>query len=63
MNIPDPSHATSAKDASADEAWIQIVADKIKSIQIGFIHIKVHEGQVVLIEATEQTKFNLHHKT
>jgi hypothetical protein len=52
-----------SSDRPPEPAWVRVVNEKIKAIRLGFIVIKVHDGQVVLVEATEQTKFDLNPKT
>jgi hypothetical protein len=42
-----------------DPAWTRVVVQKVRSLRYGSVHIKVHDAQVVLVEATEQTRFEL----
>lgn len=42
-----------------EEAWTRLVLQKARGLRFGSIQIKIHEAQVVLIEATEQTRFEL----
>ncbi len=41
------------------QAWLQIVAEKIRGLRFGAIHIKVHESHVVLIERIDQERFEI----
>jgi hypothetical protein len=43
----------------SEEAWTRVIVEKVRALRYGTVHIKVHEAQVVLIEATEQTRFDL----
>ena len=42
--------------------WVQALIEKVRSLRYGNVHVKVHEAQVVLIETTEQTRFDLQAK-
>ncbi|MEI6714724.1 MAG: YezD family protein [Verrucomicrobiota bacterium] len=42
--------------------WVQALVEKVRSLRYGTVHVKVHEAQVVLIETTEQTRFDLQPK-
>jgi hypothetical protein len=42
-----------------EQAWTRVVVEKVRALRFGTVHIKVHEAQVVLVEATEQTRFDL----
>lgn len=46
-----------------ERAWARVVIEKIRGLRFGTVQIKVHEAQVVLVEATEQTRFDLAPKT
>ena len=37
--------------------WIPHVVDRVQALKFGSILIKVHEGQVVVVEVTELTRF------
>jgi len=61
-SVQNPS--SSAVDPTERElAWIKVVAERIRGLRFGTVHIKVHEAQVVLIESTEQTRFDLSQKS
>lgn len=42
-----------------EQAWTRVVVEKVRALRFGTVHIKVHEAQVVLVESTEQTRFDL----
>jgi hypothetical protein len=42
-----------------EEAWTRVVVEKVRALRYGTVHIKIHEAQVVLIESTEQTRFDV----
>jgi hypothetical protein len=46
-----------------EQAWTRVVLEKVRALRYGTVHIKIHEAQVVLVEATEQTRFDLAAKT
>ena len=41
------------------EAWVRVIIEKIRALRFGTVQIKIHEAQVVVIESTEQTRFDL----
>lgn len=43
----------------SEHAWVNIVLEKVRLLHHGTVHIKVHEAQVVLVESTELTRFDL----
>ncbi len=47
----------STQDSALD--WAALVVERVGALRFGTVQIKVHEGQVVLVEATEQTRFQL----
>lgn len=57
------SSATESKEASAplraEDAWLHVLTEKVRSIRFGTVLVKIHDSQVVLIERTEQTRFDL----
>lgn len=42
-----------------EEAWARVVIEKVRALRYGTVQIKVHDAQVAVIEATEQTRFEL----
>ncbi len=38
--------------------WVHHVIQKVQSLRFGSVQIKIHDGHVVVVEATEQTRFN-----
>lgn len=42
-----------------EQAWLKVVLERARGLRFGTVQIKIHEAQVVLVEATEQTRFDL----
>ena len=42
------------KQASAD--WLEVVREKVQSLQFGVVQIVVHDSKVTQIERTEKTR-------
>lgn len=42
--------------------WVQALVEKVRSLRYGTVHVKIHEAQVVMIETTEQIRFDLQPK-
>jgi hypothetical protein len=40
-------------------SWISHVVERVEALRFGSVLIKIHEGQVVLIESTEQARFQV----
>jgi hypothetical protein len=59
MSSPKPTQGPILDPAEREQAWTRVVVEKVRGLRYGTVHIKVHEAQVVLIEATEQTRFDL----
>ena len=38
--------------------WLSHVIRRVQSLRFGSIHIKVHDGQVVMVESLEQRRFH-----
>jgi len=56
-NSVEPKNAASSSE-ERPEPWLPIVAEKIRTLRYGTVQIKVHDSQVVLIERSEQTRFD-----
>lgn len=39
------------------EAWLALVAEKVKTMRFGIVQITVHESRIVQVERTERTRF------
>jgi hypothetical protein len=39
------------------EAWLALVAEKVKTMRFGVLQITVHDSRIVQIERTERTRF------
>jgi|GEM_PF-5803425 hypothetical protein len=53
-STPPPLHLD-----EREQAWVRVIIEKIRALKFGTVHIKIHESQVVVIESTEQTRFEL----
>ena len=42
--------------AEKEERWVEIVREKVESLQFGVVQITVHDSRITLIERTEKTK-------
>jgi hypothetical protein len=58
---PAPKNEPTLTESEQD--WTRVVVEKVRALRYGTVHIKVHEAQVVLVESTEQTRFDLAAKT
>ena len=57
MNLPNPTdHNTIEASEPPSSAWLQVVAEKARTMRFGVIQIVVHDSQVVQIERTERTR-------
>lgn len=59
MSVTKSALSTALDLDEREQAWTKLVVEKVRSLKFGTVHIKVHEGQVVVVEATEQTRFDL----
>jgi hypothetical protein len=59
MSLTKSAPASLPELDQREQAWTRVVVEKVRTLRYGTVHIKVHESQVVLIEATEQTRFEL----
>ncbi len=59
MNTAISQETSNIELTEREEAWVRIVGEKVRALRFGTVHIKVHEAQVVLVESTEQTRFDL----
>jgi hypothetical protein len=57
LDLADAASAP-AETASAD-AWLAVVAEKVKGLSFGVVQIVVHDSKVVQIERTERTRFEV----
>ena len=48
----------SPSELVASLPWLSHVIRRVKSLRFGSIHIKVHDGQVVVVESLEQRRFH-----
>jgi hypothetical protein len=62
MSTQNSNHALADDLDEREQAWTRVVVEKVRTLRYGTVHIKVHESQVVLVEATEQTRFDLSSK-
>lgn len=45
--------------SSPESAWLELVAEKVRSIKFGVVQIVVHDAKVVQIERTERTRLEV----
>lgn len=57
MSLTKPSSSPALDER--EQEWTRVLVEKIRALRFGSVHIKIHEAQVVLIETTEQTRFEL----
>jgi hypothetical protein len=53
--------AGDALQAVSTAPWIEVVAEKVKTMRFGVVQIVVHDSKVVQIERTERTRFDVPH--
>ncbi len=60
------SQKLSARASSSDTlptepvaSWIELVQQKVQSLEFGFVQIVVHDSNVVQVESTERHRFDL----
>jgi hypothetical protein len=46
-------------ESAAPDAWLAVVAEKVKGLHFGVVQIVVHDSKVVQIERTERTRFEV----
>lgn len=49
---------TVIESSAGQDAWIEIVKQKVQSMKFGSVQIIVHEGRVTQVESTEKTRLN-----
>ena len=59
MSLTKPASKSDFVLSETEQAWTRVVVEKVRGLRYGNVQIKVHESQVVLVEATEQTRFDL----
>jgi hypothetical protein len=57
-NLPQ-SKVENLAVSSAENQWIPHVLSKVRALQYGTVHVKVHDSQVVSVETVEHTRFEL----
>ena len=48
-----------AAPAADGARWVELVQEKVRSIEYGFVQIVVHDSKVVQVESTERHRFDL----
>lgn len=48
-----------AKPVEVDQVWQDRIAEQINGLQFGQIVVTVHDGQIVQIDRTERTRYQL----
>jgi hypothetical protein len=56
---PDHEVAHPFTDPAESAPWLNLVAEKVKTIRYGVVQIVVHDSKVVQIERTERTRFEV----
>jgi hypothetical protein len=51
--------APAPAEAAAPDAWLAVVAEKVRGLSFGVVQIVVHDSRVVQIERTERTRFDV----
>jgi hypothetical protein len=51
--------APAPAEAAAPDAWLAVVAEKVRGLSFGVVQIVVHDSRVVQIERTERTRFDI----
>jgi hypothetical protein len=59
MSLTKPASKPELVLDDTEQAWTRVVVEKVRALRYGNVQIKVHESQVVLVEATEQTRFDI----
>jgi hypothetical protein len=54
-----PRSGGDATEAASTAPWLEVVAEKIKTMRFGVVQIVVHDSKVVQIERTERTRFDV----
>ena len=54
-----PNQDTHRPSPESNPAWLQVVTEKVDSLRYGVVQVTVHDGNVVQIEKTERTRFDL----
>jgi hypothetical protein len=53
-----PSEPQNRNEKAADEPeWLEVVRQKVASLQFGSVSITVHHGRVTVVESTEKARF------
>jgi hypothetical protein len=50
---------TPTPSPESNRTWLQVVTEKVASLRYGVVQVTVHDGNVVQIEKTERTRFDL----
>jgi hypothetical protein len=59
MNFPATNETAVLELSEREKAWARVVIEKVRALRYGTVQIKIHDAQVAVIEATEQTRFEL----
>ena len=55
----DPNALASSRAEDPAEAWLAVVAQKVKRIEYGTVQIVIHDGRVVYVESNERHRFDV----
>lgn len=50
---------TMAKPLEVDQVWQERIAEQLEGMQYGQVVVTVHDGQIVQIDRTERTRYQL----
>ncbi len=54
--------ASGGEEHGSDAAWLDLVAEKVKTLHYGVVQIVVHDSRVVQVERTERHRFDVPHR-
>ena len=57
--LTPPAEAASDEVKESAASWLEVVADKVKSLRYGVVQIVIDDFKVVQIKRTERTRFEV----
>jgi hypothetical protein len=52
------NHPSDKPNAAAEQRWLEVVREKVRTIRFGSVQITVHDGRVTQVEAIEKTRID-----
>lgn len=52
------NHSSDETNAAAEQRWLDVVREKVRSIRFGSVLVTVHEGRVTQVESVEKTRID-----